>query len=132
MVRPPLPPRSAAAGAAVLLTLAGCGADDPLPVENRTIGVRLDEYRIRPERISAPAGTLRIIARNKGRLTHNLKVQREGDDPEARPEDLGGTDTLHPGERGEGTITLGPGTYRLACTIANHDDLGQYGELVVE
>ncbi len=24
-----------------------------------------------------------------------------------------------------------PGKYRLVCTIANHDDLGQYGELQV-
>ena len=29
-------------------------------------------------------------------------------------------------------VVLTPGTYRLVCTIANHDDLGQYGELVVE
>ena len=26
---------------------------------------------------------------------------------------------------------LKPGKYRLTCTIANHDDLGQYGELKV-
>ena len=27
---------------------------------------------------------------------------------------------------------LQPGTYRLVCTIANHDDLGQYGTLKVQ
>ena len=26
---------------------------------------------------------------------------------------------------------LKPGKYRLTCTIGNHDDLGQYGELKV-
>ena len=125
--------RRAAPSIAVALAavLAGCGSAGPVPVANRTIGVKLDEYRITPERISAPAGELRIIARNRGRLTHNLKIERVPADPEGRPEVLGGTATLHPGERGESRITLEPGTYRLACTIANHDDLGQYGELVV-
>jgi hypothetical protein len=28
-------------------------------------------------------------------------------------------------------VTLKPGKYRLVCTIANHDNLGQYGELKV-
>jgi hypothetical protein len=28
-------------------------------------------------------------------------------------------------------ITLAPGDYRLVCTIANHDDLGQFGTLKV-
>jgi len=28
-------------------------------------------------------------------------------------------------------VTLKPGKYRLLCTIANHDNLGQYGELKV-
>jgi hypothetical protein len=29
-------------------------------------------------------------------------------------------------------ITLKPGRYRLADTIGNHENLGQYGELTVE
>jgi uncharacterized cupredoxin-like copper-binding protein len=29
------------------------------------------------------------------------------------------------------TVTLRPGTYELRCTLANHDDLGMYGTLVV-
>jgi hypothetical protein len=28
-------------------------------------------------------------------------------------------------------VQLEPGKYRLVCTIANHDNLGQYGELKV-
>jgi hypothetical protein len=28
-------------------------------------------------------------------------------------------------------VTLKPGKYRIVCTIANHDNLGQYGELKV-
>ena len=38
---------------------------------------------------------------------------------------------MHPGERVETEFTIRPGTYRLVCTIANHDDLGQIGTLIV-
>jgi uncharacterized cupredoxin-like copper-binding protein len=41
------------------------------------------------------------------------------------------TRTLFSGETAETTVTLKPGKYRLVCTIANHDNLGQYGELKV-
>ena len=40
---------------------------------------------------------------------------------------------MQPGETAPAIkIALQPGTYRLVCTIANHDDLGQYGTLVVK
>ena len=40
---------------------------------------------------------------------------------------------MQPGERAEAIkVTLLPGEYRLVCTIANHDDLGQYGTLKVQ
>ena len=41
------------------------------------------------------------------------------------------TKTLFPGETGQTTVDLAPGKYRLVCTIANHDNLGQYAELKV-
>jgi plastocyanin len=127
-------PRPLAALAALSLLaplVAGCGGEKAVPALNRTIGVKLDEYRITPENVTAPAGTLRIIARNRGRLTHNLVIQKASSDPQATPVELGRTATLHPGERDETSITLKPGTYRMVCTIGNHDDLGQFGTLVV-
>ena len=40
---------------------------------------------------------------------------------------------MQPGERAPPIkVTLLPGEYRLVCTIANHDDLGQYGSLKVQ
>jgi plastocyanin len=117
----------AAAGA-----LAGCGDDTPIPVQNRTIGLKLDEYRIVPPHVSAPAGRLRLIVRDRGIYTHNVQVETIPDDPQATPEQITRTPTVHPGERSEVTFTIRPGTYRLRCTIANHDDLGQVGTLVVK
>ena len=57
-------------------------------------------------------------------------------DPAAIGEDeerqYGRTPTAHPGQRVETAVTLKPGKYRVVCTIANHDNLGQYGELKVQ
>lgn len=117
---------------AALVLVAGCGDPAPVVVRNRTIGVRLDEYRILPKVLSAPAGALTLVARNDGILTHNVAVETIPSDPQAQPDVIARTTTLHPGERAQIKFSLKPGTYRLVCTIANHDDLGQTGKLVVK
>jgi plastocyanin len=129
-VRARLLPALAVAFAALL---SGCGEDDPVRVEGRELRVELDEFRIMPEDVSVAAGRLRIVAVNVGRLTHNLHVVKEDEeDREAPPTDLGGTGTAQPGETATFTFeSLDPGEYRIVCTITNHDDLGQYGELIV-
>jgi plastocyanin len=123
----------AASALALAAPLAGCGEDDPVPVEGRTLRVELDEFRIVPEDVAVASGRLRIVATNVGRLTHNLKVVKEDEeDREAPPTELGGTGTAQPGETATFTFEdLKPGEYRIVCTITNHDDLGQYGELIV-
>lgn len=109
---------------------AACGESAPVPAKNRTIGLRLDEYRILPQRVSAPAGRLRLIVRNRGILTHNVTVQTIPP-PGGQAETIARAPTVQPGARSEVTFTIGPGTYELVCKIGNHDDLGQVGELIV-
>jgi plastocyanin len=115
------------------VTISGCGDPAAVPVENRTIGLKLDEYRILPKNVTAPAGQLRLIIRNRGILTHNVAVETipkvGSDEP---PETIVRTATVHPNERTEVRFTITPGTYLLVCTIANHDDLGQTGRLIVK
>jgi plastocyanin len=113
--------------------LAGCGDDTPyVPAKGRTLRLRLDEYRILPSRITAPAGRVTIVARDVGRLTHNVAIVQFdrplGEDEEKQ---YARTRTAHPGDVVRTTVTLRPGKYRIVCTIANHDNLGQYGELKV-
>lgn len=117
---------------AVLAGLAGCGDPAPVAVQNRTIDLRLDEYRILPKVVSAPAGQLRLVAHDDGILTHNIAVERFPASLNDQPVVIARTATLHPGATAEITFTLPPGRYRLACTIANHDDLGQTGTLIVK
>ncbi len=123
-----------ALAALAAVPLSGCGSDAPyVPASGRAVSLRLDEYRVLPQRVTVPAGRVRIIARNVGRLTHNVAVVQFdrplGEDEEKQ---YARTPTAHPGEVVRTSVTLKPGKYRLVCTIANHDNLGQYGELKVE
>ena len=134
MHRPmPVRARHLAALALTAAAVAGCGEPDPVRIDERTLRVRLTEFRITPEDVTVAPGRLRIVATNLGRLTHNLKIVKEDpEDSEAPPTELGGTGTAQPGETATFTFHhLKPGAYRMVCTITNHDDLGQYGDLIV-
>jgi uncharacterized cupredoxin-like copper-binding protein len=138
MIRPAMSrPRAqllAALGAG-LLALAGCGADaKPVRPANNVIRVTLDEYRIVPRSFVVHSGQVTIVATDAGRLTHNVRIAKPAKNPADQPEVLPdkGVATLHPGETGRNTSYLPPGHYRLVCSIANHDDLGQYATLVVK
>jgi hypothetical protein len=115
-------------------TLAGCGGGPSYThARDDALKIHLDEYRVIPENIEAPAGRIHLDVTNTGRLTHNLQIESFETKTGEEPTVYGRTDTLHPGQHGSERepITLKPGKYRLACTIGNHDDLGQYGELKV-
>lgn len=112
------------------LVAAGCG-DDPVEVSGGTLRMTLDEYRVTPQNVSVPAGEVQIVARNDGRLNHNLRVELPREGPATAERAIGGTPTARPNSTVEGSVRLSPGTYRLACTISNHDDLGMWGELEV-
>jgi uncharacterized cupredoxin-like copper-binding protein len=121
-------------GAAAVLS--GCGAGSPDPVTDKDATLRLTlgdpEYAMSPGAIKVRSGPIRIVARNKGRLTHNVKVEEANDEEGATPIVFGGTETMQPGETAPGvTVRLFPGRYRLVCTIGNHENLGQYAELEV-
>jgi uncharacterized cupredoxin-like copper-binding protein len=108
-------------------TLAGCGGGPSYAHErDGVLRITLDEYRIRPENIQVKAGPIHLVVTNAGRLTHNLVIQ-------SFQTTYGRIDTLHPGQQGseQQLIVLKPGKYRLTCSIGNHDDLGQFGELKV-
>lgn len=115
---------------------AGCGDDETLRIDRPIVRFELDEYRIAPQDVTVRPGRLKIEARNVGRAPHNLVVQTEEEvDGETEWVDVPGAKlkTIRPGRRGIPVkTTLKPGTYRIVCTIANHDDLGQYGEMHVE
>ncbi len=84
----------------------------------------LREYHLTPTASRARLGHLRILARNAGTVRHQLAIGR-GRSALAR------TPILPAGGRALLDVHLPPGTYRLFCTLSNHDTLGLYGSLVV-
>jgi len=119
--------------AVLALALGGCGDDDVFRTDRPILRLTLDEYRVVPQSIVVvKPGRMKFDVRNSGRLTHNLAIQiPEG--PDGKPVEISRTATMQPGERAEPIkVTLAPGEYRLVCTIANHDDLGQFGTLEVQ
>ena len=118
--------------ATAALLLAGCGEGDVLRTDRPQLNVTLDEYRIVPQDVEVRAGRMKFVVRNTGRLTHNLVVEvPEG--PDGKPVTVAKVDTMQPGQTAPPIkVTLAPGEYRLVCTIANHDDLGQFGSLKVQ
>jgi hypothetical protein len=128
---------AAACLAASWLALGGCGEGETLETDRPILKLTVDEYRIVPQDVVSipPRGRIKVVVRNTGRLTHNLVIQVPATDVDEKPEEVPGArvKSMQPGEAAEPIkVTLAPGEYRLVCTIANHDDLGQYGKLVVK
>jgi len=126
---------AAACLTATALTATGCGESDHVRKTRPILRLAVDEYRILPQNISARPGRIKIVVKNRGRLTHNLVIQTPAAEPDDKPVEVLGArvKSMQPGESAEPIkVVLEKGTYRLVCTIANHDDLGQTGELIIE
>jgi hypothetical protein len=117
-----------------LTLLAGCGADAPaVAPRDNVVRVTVDEYRIVPQAFTVHRGVIELVAHNTGRLTHNVKVEIPAHSADDKAKVIAGTDTMHPGGTSIQIFRhLRPGRYRLVCTVGNHENLGQYGTLVVK
>ncbi len=128
-------PLTAACLATAVLVLGGCGEGKLVSTDRPILRITVDEYRIVPQNMKVRPGRIKIVVRNTGRLTHNLVIQVPPKEVGDKPVEVPGARvmSMQPGETAEAIkVVLQPGTYRVVCTIANHDDLGQYGKLVVE
>ena len=118
--------------AVAALVLGGCGDGNTFRTDRPQLELTVDEYRIVPQDIVVEPGRLKFVVRNTGRLTHNLVIQIPPKDSGDKPVLVNRTETMQPGQTAPAIkVDLEPGAYRLVCTIANHDDLGQFGTLEV-
>ena len=122
--------RTLATAALLLLLLVGGalaltrGQDAPTPARGGSIDVRLTDFRYHPQRISAEPGPLTFELRNEGRLPHNFRLLRNGNE-------VVQIRTLKPGATASVVRRVRAGTYRFLCPLQNHAELGMYGSLVV-
>jgi plastocyanin len=122
-----MPVRPSTLAVAALLLLAGCGGAGPTVRERSgTFKVTLDDYLIRPQTVRVPSGQdLTLTVTNRGRLGHTFRIR-------AQTRNVLAFTTLEPGEsKTRRGFKLGAGTYRMYCVLANHEELGMYGTLVV-
>jgi hypothetical protein len=105
--------------------LGGCGsAQRTVRAPDGRASFVLDDFFISPQQLRVPPGRVTFTAVNRGRTTHSLRVTNGA-------HDLLTITTLHPGQRGSASATLRRGTYKLYDAIANHEQLGASGTLVV-
>ena len=70
-------------------------------------------------------GELTLTVTNRGRLGHTFRIRTRTD------RNVLAFTTIEPGESKTRTFKLGRGTYTMYCVLANHEELGMYGTLVV-
>lgn len=90
------------------------------------LGVKAVEWSYTLSRPEVAAGKVIVELNNQGEDNHNLKLQREGsgDPPLAVPE-------AAPDGHTTASFNLPAGTYRLYCSLFEHDEKGMHATLVV-
>ena len=123
-VPPPHNPAMLLAATCGVIAVAGCGRAVTVGA-GRTLRVAVTEYRVRPDDVTSPAGSLTIVAHNYGRLTHNLAVTQGSTT-------IGHTPPIPPGGSATLTVTVARGTYTVTSTMLSDQALGTYGTLHVK
>lgn len=101
---------------------------EPQPeAEANRLAVKSLEYYFVLSRAKVRAGALTVELNNQGEDPHNLNLQREGESGE--PLQIAETDSL---QRNVATFDLTPGTYRLWCSLPEHEEKGMHTTLTVE
>lgn len=106
-------------------------ATQPEPEAN-VVGVTADDavgsFGYTLSRPSTRSGRVRVELNNQGEDPHNLNLQRQGSEEEPVYQLA---NTLPKGHSSD-SFELPPGTYRLWCSLLEHDAEGMHTTLVVE
>ena len=86
--------------------------------------VNLTEYRIEMP-ATLPAGRATFLITNTGKEKHNFEIEGEQLEMEV-------SDPLGPGQSRTLEVDLKPGTYKVYCPVANHDERGMSMQLTVQ
>jgi uncharacterized cupredoxin-like copper-binding protein len=116
----------------VSFALSTRGGPSTVTVRGHVVAVTLDEYSIKPQRISVPAGPFELVVHNGGIITHNLTLEHERLDSNGEPVVIASSHTLLPGAAVHVSVpALNAGRYKMTSTISNQADLGMTGTLTV-
>jgi plastocyanin len=85
--------------------------------EAQTVAVTSVDFAFEMDSMELTAGETTIELTNDGGATHDLVVERDG-------EEVDGTDAIDPGATSSVTVDLEPGEYVFYCSIGNHRAMG--------
>jgi plastocyanin len=106
---------SAASSASATASESAAGSSEA--TAGGTLAVNSVDFSFEMDSTDLAAGDYTIELTNGGSATHNLRVEKDG-------EDIGGTDMVSPGDTGSATVTLEPGEYVFYCGVGNHRAMG--------
>ena len=93
------------------------------PAETETVAVTAVDFSFEIDEDSFSPGTYEITLTNDGGATHDLRVERDG-------EDVAGSEQIGPGESATFEVTLEEGEYVFYCSVGSHRAQGM--EVVVQ
>ena len=94
------------------------------PAEARSVTATEGEMYIELSESSFSPGSYTIEVVNEGNATHDLVVERDG-------QDVAATETIAPGGSATLTVTLEAGEYVFYCSVANHRAMGMVTDVTV-
>lgn len=110
------------------------------PAAGSKVAVNLFEFKLVPSTKRVRAGQVTFVARNTGKLEHELVVLRtsrpagklplKGGEA-AETGAVGEISEFKPGVTKKLTLTLKPGHYALICNLSGHYKAGQFADLAV-
>ncbi|MEA2293585.1 MAG: hypothetical protein QOE86_1224 [Solirubrobacteraceae bacterium] len=106
------------------LGLSACSDATVVREPGRTVTIGEHDYRFRPQRVQVRPGRVTFRVANDSRQPHNFQLRGRG-------RKRGRIATLKPGESGKLTVRLRRGTYTMYCGIGHHEQLGEYGTVIV-
>ncbi len=118
-----------------LLALAACGsgggeAKNPEPQAPAAQGaaqevrISMGDYFYQPSKLTVKAGQVHFVLPNEGKTAHRFAITGNGVNVSSRNVGAGREGTLD--------VELAPGTYKMGCTLGDHEKRGSIGEIVVQ
>jgi hypothetical protein len=119
-----VPTRTLATALLAVLIASGCGGAKTVRERTGHFDVTLDDYLIRPQKLSVPGGRLTLTVVNRGRLGHTLRIR-------VHDTVVLSFVSIAPGARRTRSFRLRPGRYTMFDAIGNYEELGMRGSLIV-
>ncbi len=92
-------------------------SEAPQAGQTQTLAVDSVDFSFELPQDTLAAGTYEITLTNTGNATHDLVVERDG-------EDVGKSEQIGPGETSSFEVTLEEGDYVFYCSVGNHRQMG--------